>query len=123
MKHLLLIISAFFLATFAFTSTSCDKKTDCNATVVVVDSAGYVANAKVKLYATVKTTSATQYTADVKAEGITDDAGTVKFTFKLPAIFDIAVTKTASTGSYTYSGTGIIKLEEGKGVEKTVTVK
>lgn len=120
MKHILVIISVFVLATFTFTSFGCDKKTDCNATITVVDSSGIVSNATVKLFANVKSGN-TNYVADVKATGTTDEGGVVKFTFKLPAIFDINATKVV--GTHTYVGTGIIKLEEGKGTEKTVTIK
>lgn len=120
MKYLLLVILGLALATVSFTSVSCNKKTDCNATITVVDSSGIVSNAKVKLFANVKSGNTT-YVGDVKATGTTDEGGVVKFTFKLPAIFDINATKVV--GTHTYVGTGIIKLEEGKGTEKTVTIK
>lgn len=78
-------------------------------------------NAAVLLFAVVKTpTSSVTYTADVKANGNTDGNGEVKFTFKLPAIYDIRATVTAVK---TYSGSGIIKLEEGKTVDKTVILR
>ena len=122
MKHLLFIISGFFLATFAFTNVGCDKNTDCKATIVVLDSTGtIVSNANVKLFANVKNSAGATFVADVKADGVTDDAGAVKFTFKLPAIFDIKSTKVV--GTRTLTGTGIIKLEEGKGTEKEVTIR
>jgi hypothetical protein len=92
------------------------------ATVITVDSAGTaVSNANVQLYAIVKTSTGGTVTADIKANGPTDGDGKVKFTFKLPAIYDIKAT--AAIGSKTYSGTGIIKLEEGKNTEKTVTLR
>jgi hypothetical protein len=48
----------------------------------------------------------------------------VKFTFKLPAIYDIRATYiTTTVPTKTLVGTGIIKLEEGKGSDKTVTLK
>ncbi len=124
MKHLLFIISGFFLATFAFTNVGCDKNTDCKATIVVLDSTGaFVGNANVKLFANVKAGNPpnNNYVADVKADGVTDESGSVKFTFKLPAIFDIKATKVV--GTRTLTGTGIIKLEEGKGTEKEVTIR
>lgn len=102
---------------------SCQKQTDCKTTIRCVDSTGApVANAKISLYAPVKAggTAAT-YTADVKADGSTDNGGEARFTFKLPAIFDVKAT--VAQGTKTLSGTGIVKLEEGKGTEKVITVK
>ncbi len=108
---------------------SCTKNTDCKAMVKVVYADGSpVDGAAVKLYATVKTGAIATVTADIKANGTTDGAGTVSFLFKLPAIYDIqASIVSTSTGTApvtaTMVGVGIIKLEEGKTVEKTVTVK
>ncbi len=106
----------------ALTVSSCDKKTDCKANVTVVDASGAsAANIPVLLFATVKTSQSNTVTADLKAEGVTDASGQVSFTFKLPAIYDIRATKVEN--STTLVATGIIKLEEGKGVDKTVTLK
>ncbi len=100
-------------------TTACDKKTDCKLTITTVDAAGVpLANCKVKLYANVKTASGSTVEADLKAEGTSDGGGTSTYSFKLPAILDI---KAIGTGSLI--GTGIIKLEEGKTVTKSVTVK
>jgi hypothetical protein len=99
-------------------STSCQKDTDCKLTITTVDSVGnYLPNATVKLYANVKTSTGSTVEADLKAEGVSDGSGKSVYTFKLPAILDIK----ATLGNK--SGVGIIKLEEGKTVEKTVTVK
>lgn len=98
--------------------TSCQKDTDCKLIVTTVDSAGNsLANAAVKLYANVKTSTGATVEADLKAEGVSDGAGSSYYTFKLPAILDIK----ATLGNK--SGVGIVKLEEGKTVEKKVTVK
>lgn len=126
MKQLLLLLSGFLIAGLVFTSTSCQKETDCKATVRCIDSLGnVVGDATVQLYANIKDPNDPKGTntipADVKANGNTDSGGEVKFTFKLPAIFDIKATAVVGTRSIT--GTGIIKLEEGKSVEKTVTLK
>ncbi len=100
-------------------STSCEKKTDCKLNIVTVDSKGMpLSNVKVKVYANVKTASGSTVEADLKAEGVSDGSGTSTYTFKLPAILDIRAAGTSSM-----VGTGIIKLEEGKTVEKTITVK
>lgn len=109
--------------------TSCKKNTDCVGVVICQDSTGTgVAGTRVYLYANVKTPNQGTITADIRATGITDDAGRVSFTFKLPAIYDIMAIKTLSaTGSSstatTYSAISIIKLEEGKTIDKTVTLR
>ena len=113
-----------FIATLAFglitlgVSSSCQKKTDCKLTVITHDALGNViGNATVKLYANVKTSSGATVEADLKAEGVSDGAGSSTYTFKLPAILDIKAV------SGTLKGVGIIKLEEGKAVEKIVVLK
>ncbi len=122
-KPIVLVIAGFFLSFFLFSIISCNKNTECKATIKCVDSVGVpLNNAAVLLYATVKTpSSSTTYTADLKANGNTDAGGEVHFTFKLPAIYDISATYTAA--SKTFTGAGIIKLEEGKNVDKTVVLK
>lgn len=125
MKPILILASGFLLSCLLFTSASCRKKTDCVALIYCQDEAGNaVGNANVQLYATVKTCSTSScgtVQADMKANGPTDGNGKIQFTFKLPAIYDIKAT--AAVGSKTISGTNIIKLEEGKTVEKTVTLR
>lgn len=114
-----LFIAVLAISTFVIAfSTSCKKNTDCKLTIYTVDSLGQpLAKASVKLYANVKTSSGATVEADLKAESTSDGGGANTFTFKLPAILDIKATY------LTKSGIGIIKLEEGKSVEKTVTVK
>ncbi len=123
MRPFALLVAGTLLACISFTSASCEKDTECKAVVTCVDSVGTpVNNADVLLYAQVKSPDGkTTYTADVKAQGTTGGDGTVNFTFKLPAIYDIKATSVAATRTIT--GIGIIKLEEGKTVEKTVTMK
>lgn len=118
MKLKLLITSVVITIGALFLTSSCDKKTDCDATITVLDPTGLpVQNANVKLYANVKTGAGSTVEADLKAEGVTDGSGVVKFTFKLPAILDI----TATSGSLV--GQGLIKLEEGKNSDKTVNLQ
>ena len=110
MKQIAIILAGFLISTFALTTTSCEKNTDCVATINCVDSVGVpVNNAAVLLYATIKTATGGTVTADLKANGTTDAGGQVKFTFKLPAIYDIRATcvLTAPT-TKTIVGTGII---------------
>lgn len=123
MKPILLLASGFISLAIVLSSTSCKKETDCKARIKCVDSlSAAVPGANVLLYAIVKSPDGkTTYTADLKANGTTSGEGQVEFVFKLPAIYDIKATKTV--GSRTLTGVGIIKLEEGKTVEKTVTLK
>lgn len=123
MKPILLLLTGFLLSGILFNFSSCRKETDCKAVVRCVDSVGNsVGSAEVLLYAPVKSPDGkTTYTGDVTATGTTDGSGEVRFTFKLPAIYDIKAT--LATGTRTYNGVGIIKLEEGKTVDKTVTMK
>lgn len=115
---------------FNWVFISCDKNTDCKATIQCVDDNGSaISGAAVQLYANVKTSNGGTVVADLKANGVTDGSGNVSFLFKLPAIYDIVATKTAvssstaSPGTMTLVGNSIIKLEEGETVEKKVTMR
>lgn len=123
MKPIGLILAGFLLSGLVFNLSSCQKDTDCKASIRCIDSTGAsVGNVNVFLYALVKSADGkTTYTGDVTATGNTDNNGEVKFTFKLPAIYDIKAT--LATDTRTYSGVSIIKLEEGKTIEKTVNMK
>ncbi len=102
--------------------TSCKKNTDCVANIICHDSTGVgLGGATVYLFANVKTPNSGTITADLRATGVTDESGRVSFTFKLPAIYDIKALK--GTGTSSVQGISIIKLEEGKGVEKVVVVR
>jgi len=117
-----ILIGFALLGVFYLCNTSCNKNTDCVATVVCWDSTGTtMEGVDVLLYANVKTPNQGTITADLRASGKTDATGRVTFTFKLPAIYDIRATKSSATS--TLSGVSIIKLEEGKNVEKIVTVR
>ena len=106
----------FLLATLVI--SSCEKKTDCQVNITTVDANGNaLGGVTVKLYANVKTSSGSTVEADLKAQGVSDGSGVSTYTFKLPAILDV------SAVSGTLTGQGIVKLEEGKKVEKTITVK
>ena len=118
MKLKLFIASLLFAVLTIGINSSCQKKTDCKLTITTKDALGNVIpGATVKLYANVKTSTGSTVEADLKAEGVSDGSGQTTYTFKLPAILDIKAVK----GSL--SGVGIIKLEEGKAVEKEVTLK
>ncbi len=125
MKRLGLLVSLFTVLGFAFTFLSCEKDTKCVATIRVVSESGLPQeNVAVELFANVKTGNPPQTVkGDVTATGTTDSGGEVKFTFKLPAIYDIRAVQVKSGPTQTLVATGIIKLEEGKGVSKEVTLK
>jgi len=112
MKSLIKIFGA--LALVAAINTSCCKNKDCVANVTCKDAKGEpVKGADVLLYANIKP----NVDGDVKAHGVTDDNGKVSFIFKLPAIFDVKATINSKEAK------GMIKLEEGKTIEETVTIQ
>jgi len=130
MKNKVIVPFIVLMLSFNYFFISCDKNTDCTANIKCVDANGdAVSNAAVKLFANVKTSNNQTVVADLKANGVSDGGGNVSFVFKLPAIYDIVATTTAAnTGTFgpttlTLTGTSIIKLEEGKTVDKTVTLK
>ena len=97
------------------TFSSCDKQnTNCVAVITVNNlyTQSPVAGATVKLYAP---------HAQVQAIGTTNAAGTVSFTFTLPAIFNISAAKDSIPGD-TLKGSGIIQLQIGSTVSATVSV-
>ncbi len=98
--------------------SACQKKTDCTASITINDQDGLpMQGVDVRLFANVKTIPNDGIvTADLKANGITDETGRVFFTFKLPAIYDIKAFKGKDTIR------GIIKLEEGKTVNKSLEI-
>lgn len=118
MKLKLFISSLAIGLTVLVFNSSCEKKTDCKLIIKTHDTYGNVkAGATVKLYANVKTASGSTVEADLKAEGVSDGGGSSTYTFKLPAILDVKAV------SDTLEGIGIVKLEEGKTVEKIVVLK
>lgn len=104
--------AALLMSAFAF--TACNKNTDCKADITCKDQNGApVKGAEVLLYANIKP----NVDGDIKAHGVTDDNGKVSFIFKLPAIFDVKAQVN------TKEAKGIIKLEEGKTSEETLTIQ
>lgn len=111
----LFLMSGFFLGL-----GSCSKETACIASVRCIDSAGNgVSDVYVMLYALVKSADGKSIdTADIRTNGTTDAEGKVKFTFKLPAIYDINAVK--YIGSKKFTANSVISLQEGQTVEKDV---
>ncbi|MBX3163894.1 MAG: hypothetical protein KF900_05395 [Bacteroidetes bacterium] len=125
MKSIAITITALLIVSVSFVTISCKKETDCKAVIKCVDASGYpVSGANVYLYAPVPVrtnTGTTTYTADVTASGTTDGSGVASFVFELPATFDIRATATIDTSSAL--GMGVIKLEEGQTVDRTVILR
>lgn len=117
--------SIFFVSVIliSFAFCSCQKETDCIATIKCIDSTGVIiSDANVSLYAIVKNSAGVTYTADVKANGVTNSLGEFNQTFALPGIYDILSTYTTDK-NLLITGKSIIKLEEGKTIVKIVTLK
>jgi hypothetical protein len=87
--------------------SSCKNDTECEAVVTVNDTAGLpLQGATIRLFA-----------GEVEQFGTSDAAGQAEFTFEHPAILDIIATDTLFPGD---TAKGILKLEEGEKVRKTV---
>jgi len=126
MKFFVITVTGFLILSFVLFIGSCKKETDCKAVVKCVNTSGVpVSGASVYLYAPVKTysgSSTVTYTGDVTASGTTDAGGSVSFTFKLPATFNIRAKASVDTVPIS-SDEAVIKLEEGKTIDKTITLK
>ncbi len=108
------LISAVLIVILAM---SCKPKPPaCVITVKDKNGATAMAGVRVDLFATVQGNI-----ADLKADGVTDKDGKVYFTFKNPCVMDIRATVSNCTGAYC-SGTGIVKLEDGKTNQKTIYI-
>ncbi len=119
----IITISCFslpFLALFAIlgSQTACQKETTNCTAVITIDSAGNlpVAGALVKLYPPKGNLS------EAEASGTTNAAGSVTFTFSLPAILNVAAFEVRSVND-TLKGSGVIQLQIGQTVSSTVYVK
>ncbi len=114
--HLLSVIVLGLLAfTFVFPLSSCQKNSDCTAVVTIIDTVGTpLASASVRLYYDPK--NGKKFVESTQA---TDGSGKTTFVFKLQAIFDVDVTY----GGKTAVKAGIVTLQPGSSVSKTITFK
>jgi uncharacterized membrane protein len=105
---------AVIVSLMAVVNTSCQKETESNATIIVVNSMGGapVVGATVVLDCNTCQPVGTLQTATE----ITDGSGRATFTFQLEAVLDVTVTHPTGTPT----ATSVVKLEAGKSVEKTV---
>ncbi len=108
--------ACFLLIILVVSSWSCRKEDQtCKATITVTDGAG-AALSGATIHLRPNATDST-HTISVDETKTTDGAGQATFEFKLQAILNCTVT----SGSLT--GTGIVKLEPAKTVEKTIIAK
>lgn len=100
---------------FTFPLSSCQKNSDCTAVVTIVDTVGtHLSGASVRLYYDPKNGK-----GFVQSTQTTDGSGKTTFVFKLQAIFDVDVTY----GGKTAVKAGIVTLDPGNSVSKTITFK
>ncbi len=112
------IVIVALLCAFAFIfSSSCKKNKECDAVITVIDgtTSAPIYGATVHMYPP----PSKNPTLDIQEQsGTTDAAGTVTFTFKLPAILQADATPPSTYSLNT--GGQLVKLEEGKQVSKTI---
>jgi hypothetical protein len=105
------------IAAVFFILLSCAKKKNSYATIVCKDVTGNgIDSVTVELYTYVKKTDGTTGTGYLKANGITNETGRISFSFNVPSMYTVKVFKNSQIG------TGFIKLEEGKEVQKDITL-
>lgn len=107
-----------FALLLAFVFSSCRRNKDCDVVINIQDG---VSNSPVSgAIVSVHPKSTTGGTLQTQTQTSTTDAGgTVTFTFELPAILEVDV---APPSPYTAPSSTLIKLEEGRSVNKTIKV-
>jgi hypothetical protein len=99
-----------------FLVISCAKQKNCYATIVCKNASGKgIDSVFVELYSYVKGTESSSAT-ELKASGTTDETGRISFSFKEPALYTI------KTAKDTLGATSIIRLQEGKEVQKDLVL-
>ena len=116
------LFAVLLFSTLAVTQSSCQKNTTCDVTINVVDTTG-TGGARVPVTGATVTLSATGYKGPGQVTGTatTDNNGNAYFSFKLPAIFDIAASATVS--GIPMTGKGIVQLNIGGNATQTVLIK
>jgi len=119
----LLLASIFMFAAIAMvvtTQTSCNKETQCDAIVTVLDTVGSpIVGATVKLDCNNCPPPPPGSSATLQGnQQTTDAAGRASFSFQYEAVLDITVTHPTHVTT-----TGIIKLEAGKTTDKSITMQ
>ena len=118
-----LLGSTFLIAVMAMgvstLQTSCNKETQCDAIVTVLDTVGNpIVGALVKLDCNNCPPPPPGSSATLQTnQQTTDGSGRASFSFQYEAVLDITVTHQSHTTT-----TGIIKLEAGKTTDKNITM-
>lgn len=122
MKKTLLKISSVLLM-FLFVSatfSSCEKEKDTIGIIKVVYSNGNLVNGATVSLSQNNTIPGTSPIPNLTQSHSTDASGKAEFTYRYEAILDVNVTKTS--GNYTYTGSGVIRLLRGKTEQITVEI-
>ncbi len=111
------LVAVILFSAVAVTQSSCQKNTTCDATILVVDTTG-TSGVQVPVVGATVYLSASGYKGPGQVTGTatTDNNGHAYFSFKLPAIFDIAASKGAMTGK------GLLQLNVGGTATTTVII-
>ena len=116
MKRLIFPVLLLVLFAFTFTQTSCKKKKPTEAEISLIDSTGK-ALPGATVYVNSKNNTPPGTIEDTQTS---DNRGKTFHTFKNEAILQVEVSKKLSTK--TINGYGILRLEEGKKIELSITV-
>ena len=123
--HYILIFAIGIITLFSvvFYSSACKKNKDCKATITVTNSmGGPVFGATITIG---PSQTAPQGSLAIQSQtGVTDGSGSASFTFTLPAILQASVVPPVTVPPMYSSGpfTGLVQLEEGQTVTKTIIV-
>jgi hypothetical protein len=114
--YLLSILALGILASMLLSPlASCQKNADCTAVITVIDTVGNtLPGASVRLY--YDPGNGKKFVESTQA---TDGVGKTTFVFKLQAIFDVDVTYLGKLSKKA----GIVTLQPGSSVSKTITFK
>lgn len=108
-----------FLAAYSTVGTSCNKETQCDAVITVLDTVGNpIVGATVKLDCNGCPPPPPGSSATLQGDQqTTDGSGRASFSFQYEAVLDITVTHPTHTTT-----TAILKLEAGKTTNKDITM-
>ncbi len=117
MKKLIFPVLAILMLGFALSQSSCKKKKDTEAEITLTDSIGKVVAGAV-VYVNSRNNTPPGTLEDTQTS---DNRGKTFHKFDNEAILQVEVSKKLSTKTIT--GYGILRLEEGKKVELSITVR
>ena len=108
------LFAIFLFILFTAVWSSCQKDTQCNANVTIVDTA---ARPRSGVSVQLGYNGTTPGRTTISVTQITDITGTTQFSFKLPAVYDVNLTY----GGRTDSAVGNVRLAVGSTVNYTFT--